>query len=411
MPTQEPHDTVNPHAMGRAGLWAVGLGASIMPLDFAVNIAFPAITASFALPTQDIRWMALCYVFTYGALMLVFGALGDRIGHLRVFTAGLWLAFFSLLTSALAPSYALLLASRVVQGVAVALTLSCAPALVLQLHAAEARTRALSSYGVMHALAGMLAPLLGGLSMLALGWAGVFWMRLPVVLVAIALLPRLRRQLAQAVSVTPPVSRPGLLGLFADARRSQGGFVWLQASNAVVQFTAFTVPLCLPYFLMRAHGLDTLASGASLSWWALGVLAGSAWLERLARRVPMARLLQISGVAVGLTLALMAGAVALPVGQGAWGLAVALACQGVALGMFQVAYSDRVVQGLPPSARGVAGSLTIVTRTLGVMAGAWVWLWMLSTGADAWWTFAALYAVAAVISTSFFAVTARVLRD
>ena len=45
-----------------AGLAVIGLGASIAPLDFAVNIAFPAITAAFALETRAIRWVAVCYV-------------------------------------------------------------------------------------------------------------------------------------------------------------------------------------------------------------------------------------------------------------------------------------------------------------------------------------------------------------
>ena len=66
-----------------AGLAIVGLGASIAPLDFSVNIAFPAITAAFGLETRAIRWVAACYEHPCASLMLVFGALGDRIGHLR----------------------------------------------------------------------------------------------------------------------------------------------------------------------------------------------------------------------------------------------------------------------------------------------------------------------------------------
>ena len=71
------------------GFAIVGLGASIAPLDFAVNLAFPAMTEAFALSTSDIRWVAVCYVITYGSLMLFCGVLGDRLGHLRVFRWGL----------------------------------------------------------------------------------------------------------------------------------------------------------------------------------------------------------------------------------------------------------------------------------------------------------------------------------
>ena len=109
------------------GLAVVGLGASIGPLDFSVTVAFPAITRAFALQTSDIRWVAVWYVLSYGSLMLAFGALGDRIGHLRVFRLGLVLSAAAYVLCALAPSYHWLLATRVLQGVAVALTLSCGP--------------------------------------------------------------------------------------------------------------------------------------------------------------------------------------------------------------------------------------------------------------------------------------------
>ncbi len=196
-----------------------------------------------------------------------------------------------------------------------------------------------------------------------------------------------------------------------DALQAQPGFVWLQAANALVQFTAFTVPLCMPYLLMRVHQMNPLTSGAFLSWWALGVLAGSALLERLARHWPVPRLVLASGLGVALGLALVAGAATV---HGPWAL-VALACsvivQGVALGLFQVAYSDGVVQGLPPSARGVAGSLTIVTRTVGVMTGAVVWLAMLGGAPGSPGVFVAIYLVAATLCVAGFALAARRLGD
>src|SRR5687767_90095 len=112
-----------------AGLAVVGLGASLAAMDLAVNVAFPSITAIFALETQEIRWLVVCYVLTYASLMLVFGRLGDRIGHRRIFRAGLLLSIAAYTLCALAPTYGALLGARVVQGIATALVLSCAPAL------------------------------------------------------------------------------------------------------------------------------------------------------------------------------------------------------------------------------------------------------------------------------------------
>jgi MFS family permease len=96
------HDLLNIIA-----LFVIGLGASIAPLDFSVNVAFPAISEAFSLPTQSILWIPFSYVLTYGVLVIGFGALGDRLGHLRVFRAGLILAIIALTLCALAPDLSL----------------------------------------------------------------------------------------------------------------------------------------------------------------------------------------------------------------------------------------------------------------------------------------------------------------
>jgi hypothetical protein len=61
-----------------------------------------------------------------------------------------------------------------------------------------------------------------------------------------------------------------------------------------------------------------------------------------------------------------------------WMLA-SLALQGAALGLFQVAYGDQVIASLPAESRGVAGSLTMVTRTVGLVFGASIWIALLRT--------------------------------
>jgi MFS family permease len=401
----------------RFGVWIIGLGAAIGPLDFALNVAFPSITQAFALQTQSIRWVALCYVTTYGALLLFFGALGDRIGHLRVFRVGLLLSALALTLAALAPSYPSLLAARVLQGVAVALTWSCAPALVMAMHdhgarpADEARLAALASYGRLQALASAAAPLVGGLSMVWLGWAGVFWFRIPLVLIAWLAVPWfVGGRMTGAASASAPsaagaASLPGRAGrgvraLLSRVQRDRPAFAWINLGNTVVQFTGFTVPLITPYYLTRELHWSVLAAGATVSVWAAGVWLGSALAGALGRRVTPLRLLWASAlgsvitlwpfvlwpaadVALGAAGAAGAAGASLMPSIGIAGLCLigaAMAVQGCVLGVYQVAYADAVVAALPDDARGVAGSLTIVTRTLGVILGATVWLWMLQQG-------------------------------
>src|SRR5262245_18333337 len=107
-----------------------GLGTSVVPLDTAVNIAFPDMTASFGLPIQTIQWVVICYVLTYASLMLAFGRVGDIFSHGRVFRIGLLWSAVAYLLCAAAPSYGWLLFCRFLQGVGASLIVSCAPALV-----------------------------------------------------------------------------------------------------------------------------------------------------------------------------------------------------------------------------------------------------------------------------------------
>jgi MFS family permease len=318
--------------------------------------------------------VAVCYVITYGSLMLFCGVLGDRLGHLRVFRWGLVLSALALAACAAAPAYGWLLAARVVQGVGVALTLSCAPALAMGLLAAGQRTKALSVYGAMFAAAGLLAPLLGGISMLHWGWAGVYGFRVPIVLLAWLCSPWLGRRLrVQTLSTPGDASQAGSVrGLWGLMRRD-ADFAWINLLSVVVQFCSFTIALSLPYALPAA-GWGGTASGAMLSLWALGVLVGSGVAPVLLRRMD----LRFAGLAAQCVMTVgLAWIGAVPMAQ-AWPLmALALLVQGLGLGVFQVVYADQVVATLPDSARGLSGSLTLVTRTVGIVAAAMFWLWMM----------------------------------
>lgn len=406
----------------------MGLGASIAPLDFAVNIAFPAITEAFALQTASIRWVAVSYVLTYGSLMLGFGALGDRIGYRRVFRAGLMLAAIAFAACALAPSYAWLLAARVAQGIAVALTLSCAPAMATLLFDESRRTWALSTYTAMGAFAGVLAPIAGGLMIAMIDWPGVYWFRVPIALLALVGMRRLGRD-APITSTRPalpfdtggsamlaasmallllapallgaraegvpawapwPIALAGVVSMAAFIRRQRNtdrpfmprevtrdtDFWVINLAAVVVQFASFTVPLITPYFLVRVAGWETPAVGALMAAWAIGSLVGSSNASGVIHRLgaPRTAFVAMLGIIVGL------GAIACWDGTPSIALmAGSLLVHGAGLGLFQVAYTDIVIAALPINARGVAGSLTMVTRTIGLVVGASLWIALLQS--------------------------------
>src|SRR5712691_4791676 len=171
----------------------VGLGISVVPLDSAVNIAFPDITGSFGLPIAMIQWVVICYVLTHAGLMLALGRVGDMWGHGRVFRAGLLCSVVAFVLCAAAPSFGWLLFFRFLQGIGAGLIVSCAPALVTSHYPEARRSHALGLFTLMYALGSAAGPLIGGALVAHWGWPGVFWFRAPIALTSLLFLRGLPR--------------------------------------------------------------------------------------------------------------------------------------------------------------------------------------------------------------------------
>src|SRR5215468_1255299 len=392
----------------------IGLGTSVVPLDSAVNIAFPAITGSFGLPIEMIQWVVICYVLTHASLMLAFGRLGDVFGYGRVFRAGLLWNGVAFLLCAAAPSFGWLLFCRFLQGIGAALILSCAPALVTGLFPEERRSRALAAFTMMHALGSAGGPLIGGLLVDIWGWPAVFWFRAPIALTALVFVAELpaaplrgRREpvdiagaglLALTISTLlltlNQLQQPGrqLLLLIAlggvaaasffcfvrwEGRVAQpiinldlfrtGGFAAVNGASVLVYLTSFSVLLLAPYYLVRFTDLPLPLAGAVLAASSIGNIAASPLAGRMIERFPAAPVAAFGAVLNGAGLSLIGGwtAATPPIA-----VVAPLLLQGFGVGLFQVAYMDLVMGTLPPRHRGVAGSLAMLTRTLGIVSGA-----------------------------------------
>lgn len=293
-------------------LMLVGLGSSVVPLDTAVNIAFPEITRGFGLALPLIQWVVICYVLTYASLMLAFGRVGDIFGHARVFRAGLAWSVAAFLLCAAAPSYAALLFCRFLQGIGAGLVISVAPALVTGLFPEHRRSRGVAAFTMIFALSSAAGPLVGGALVAHWGWPAVFWFRAPIALVALACLRGLPRParpaerapldisgavllalaistLLLAVDEMPSLGRGDWLALplfglavlwiwrfvrheakcaapIIDLRlfRSRG-FVAVNIASVSVYLTSFAVLLLVPYYLASFTGLPLPAAGAVLA--------------------------------------------------------------------------------------------------------------------------------------------------
>lgn len=390
-------------------LLPIALGTLVVPLDSAVNVAFPAIAAAFGLAVPEIQWVVICYVLTYGSLMLAVGRLGDIFGHARVFRFGLAWSAAAFVVIALAPSYGVLLAARVLQGIGAALVIGCGPALATSLFPEALRARALAAYAAAFAAGATLGPLLGGVLVAAFGWPGVYGVRAPIALAALLMVRRLPAParggarepfdlpgalllsaalatLLLAVNRAPQPAALGfaaagaacLAGFVARSRRAprpimdlalfrRPGFAALNLVNVAVNFASFAVMLLGPFWLARIGGLAALPLGLVLAAAPAGGMLGAWAGGRAVGRIgaPAALRLGAALTAAGLLPVAWAGA-GTPV---VW-VAAAFALQGIGVGLFGLAYADIVTAVMRREDRGVAGSLTMLTRTLGVVGAA-----------------------------------------
>ena len=398
--------------MRRAELWRlapIALGTSVVPLDTAMNVAFPSIAGAFDLPITAIQWIVICYVLTYGSLMLAVGRIGDIFGHRRVFRLGLIWSAAALLLCALAPSFGALLGLRILQEIGAALVIGCGPALATSLFPEAMRTRALAAYAAAFAAGSALGPLVGGALVQAFGWEAVFWFRVPIALGALLLLrgvptpPRpatreafdalgavlLAASVATVLLAVNQLPAPRGLALASVALVCMAGFVLqsrrsarpiidlglfrsrafsgLNLANMLVNLAGFAVMLLVPFYLTRITALPAILAGLVLAMGPGGLMLGSAIGGWAMGRVDGRSVARI-GTALAAAGLLMVGlwGAATPVAA----LMVALAIQGIGIGLFTLAYTDIVTATIPRANRGVAGSLSMLTRTLGVVAAA-----------------------------------------
>ncbi|SMF22348.1 drug resistance transporter, EmrB/QacA subfamily [Tistlia consotensis] len=150
-----------------------------------VNIALPTIQRDLGAGFAELQWVVNGYILLLGALILVGGGLGDRLGRRRVFVAGIALFALASLACALAPGIEALIAARLLQGVGAALLVPQSLAIIAAAFPKAERGRAIGTWAGASAITTALGPPLGGLLIDALDWRAAFWINLPLSLAAI----------------------------------------------------------------------------------------------------------------------------------------------------------------------------------------------------------------------------------
>src|SRR6185503_3144601 len=152
-----------------------------------LNVALPAIGRAFHAGTAEVQWVVNAFALPLSALLLIGGAAGDLYGRRRVMLWGIALFTAASVLCAAAPSLAIFLAARALQGLGAAMLLPNSLAILSASFAGEARGRAVGSWAAAGAIAGAVAPLLGGWLVDGIGWPFIFLINVPIAAGAIIL--------------------------------------------------------------------------------------------------------------------------------------------------------------------------------------------------------------------------------
>src|SRR3954468_6090752 len=192
-----------------AVLAVTGVALFMIVLDNLIVLSsLPSIEHSLGGTLEQLEWVGDAYILSFAVLMLAGAALGERFGRRRVLVAGVLLFSLSSAAAALSTSSAMLIASRVIQGAGGAVLMPLTLTLLSTNVAGERRASAL---GIWSAIAGVgvaLGPIAGGLLTSALSWHWIFWVNVPVGMVAAWAAPRL---LAESRGRREPIDHAGLL--------------------------------------------------------------------------------------------------------------------------------------------------------------------------------------------------------
>jgi EmrB/QacA subfamily drug resistance transporter len=169
-------------------LLAVGIGTFMSALDGSVvNTALPVIEKYFSAKITTVEWAVVIYLLSVSSLLLTFGRLGDIRGHKRVYLTGFIIFIAGSALCGLAPNATLLVIFRGLQSIGAAMLFANSPAILTKSFSPFQRGQALGIQGTMTYLGLMVGPSLGGFLTQRINWRAVFYINVPVGLLAFIL--------------------------------------------------------------------------------------------------------------------------------------------------------------------------------------------------------------------------------
>ncbi len=261
-----------------------------------VNVALPSIRTALHFAPQDLQWVVTAYVLMTGGLLLLGGRMADLIGRRRVFLIGLVVFTGASLASGLAPTAAALIASRAAQGLGAALLSPAALSIITTTYTGAQRTTALTAWGAIGAGGAAAGVLLGGMLTTWFGWRSVFFINVPVGLVAavltLRLVPAARATARSLLELDLPGALTVVSGLvvLADALEGTTTQGWASARTLVLlavsggllaAFAAIERGARQPLVPTAIWRVRSLVSSATVMLGSTGILVGTFFLNSL----------------------------------------------------------------------------------------------------------------------------------
>jgi DHA2 family methylenomycin A resistance protein-like MFS transporter len=402
-------------AQRNGALYAICFGFFLVLLDTtALNVAVAAMEREFGGVMAALQWVVNSYTLVFASLLLACGAVGDRFGPRRLYQAGLGLFTAMSLFCAMAPDVEILIALRSLQGLGAAMMLPASLSLLSHSfpHAAE-RGKAVAVWASIVSLGFAAGPALGGILTHYFGWRSIFWLNVPVGLLALglvqrfveeAVVPNPRRigwfaQMTLALALLSLTyaliqagrdgwSRPRIQGAFALALLLAVVFVKMErASEAPVvprglyAAPAFTVCILVglvlnfgmygtlfveSLYLQNNRHMTALSAGLTiLPFTGLPTVTTRALGNRNSRQHIKPRLV------IGQVLAVLGGGVlALQLIQpGYWPVLLGLAIMGIGMGFMMPAMTAGVLMSAPTQMSGLASGILNSARQTGGVLG------------------------------------------
>ncbi len=375
-----------------------------------VNVALPDIRRDLGASISGLQWVLDAYTIVVASFLILGGSTADRFGRRRVFQAGLALFTLGSLLCSLAVGVRSLVCARVLQALGGAMMNPVAMSIIVHAFVEpKARARAIGIWAAVSGLAMALGPLAGGLLTHTLGWHSIFWINVPIGLLALWLTARYIPESREPKARRPdPVGQALLLiGLatlvFAMIEHGRG---WAANAAAIVALLAFAAlvayerrrhePLLdmrffrsLPFsaatviavcmfaalggflllnslYLQDVRGLSALDTGIALLPMALAVMIVSPLSGRLVGTHGARPSLLVAGAMLSLSAVLLAQ---LKTDTPLVELLSAFALFGVAYGMVNAPVTFAAVSGMPRAQAGIASAVASTSRQIGVAVG------------------------------------------